>query len=113
MNKGLKFFSTGVLIKTVGIFIGLLVGSLVIAQGAIVFGAGILALVGVPFVLLSIYNYKYGINILFLYGSFLFIVGRILDVGLPFGILFDFLICLMFLSVLFSYKGNISINFKI
>lgn len=113
MKKMTNIFTTRVILKSVGGFFALLLISLVIAQGAVLFGPAILVLVGIPFVIFTVYNFRYGVFILFIYGASLFQIARILDSGLPFGILFDLMICLMFLSVIFKFKEDDKIDFKI
>lgn len=98
--------------RYLAISVAILLGSFIIAEGAVKIGVGIFALVGVPFILLSIYDYRIGVVFLFLYGSLLFQVARMMQSDLPFGILFDLLICLMFLSLLLS-SGKKNIDFKI
>lgn len=92
--------------------IAILLGALVIAEGAVVLGPTIFALVSVPFILFSLYNFRYGTFLLFLYSAVIFQVARMLDSGLPFGILFDFMIILAFISVLFSRNDNNKLDFK-
>lgn len=113
MSKGISLLSSRDILKPIGIIIGVITLSFVVAQGTVLLGGGIIALIGIPFLILSVYNFRYGVFFLFIYGAALFQVARMLDSGLPFGILFDFLICLMFLSILFTFKGDSKINFKI
>ncbi|WP_296622220.1 O-antigen ligase [Marivirga sp.] len=75
-----------------------------------------------PFIILSIlaafilgftfWNYRYGIYILFIYGSFLFLIDRILMADIPYGIAFDFIILLIFIAQLIQQKGKESFQWK-
>ena len=87
--------------------------SALIAQGAVILGAGIVGLVGIPFVFLALYNYRYGLVILFLFGSFMFVIGRFLGITLPTGVLYDILILLMFASIMISTKWGNKLDFKL
>jgi putative inorganic carbon (HCO3(-)) transporter len=75
-----------------------------------------------PFILIAIlavfvlgftfWNFRIGIYILLIYGSFLFLIDRILMANIPYGIAFDFLIILIFIAQLIQQKGKDSFQWK-
>ncbi|MGM0579208.1 MAG: O-antigen ligase family protein [Bacteroidota bacterium] len=75
-----------------------------------------------PFLILSIlaafvlgftfWNFRYGIFVLLIYGSSLFLIDRILMVEIPYGIAFDVLIILIFIAQLIQQKGKEPFQWK-
>ncbi len=54
----------------------------------------------------TFWNYQFGVYLLFIYGSFIFLVDRILMINIPYGIAFDFIIILIFLALLINLKKD-------
>lgn len=73
----------------------------------IIIGVASLFLLGLTF-----WNYQIGVFILFLYGSIIFYIDRLLMMNIPFGIAFDFIIILIFLALLVNLKGSGSFQWK-
>ncbi|MCB0494687.1 MAG: O-antigen ligase family protein [Cyclobacteriaceae bacterium] len=101
------------LIKYSALFFAILIAIGVVAQGAVLYGAMVLGLLGLPFIALSLYNYRFGIIVLFGIGTFMFVIGRILRTDLPFGVLFDLLIVLIFISIALKSKENEKLDLRL
>jgi hypothetical protein len=73
----------------------------------IIIGVAAIFLFGMTF-----WHYHFGVFLLFIYGSIIFYIDRLLMVAIPYGIAFDFIIVLIFLALLINLKGSGSFQWK-
>ncbi len=94
------------------ILVAIMVPYLMVSVSIMVAPVIIFLIITIPIVLLTFRNYGFGIFILFIYGSFLFTLYRLIPGDFPYGTAFDVLIVLIFLSMVIYFKGREKFQWK-
>ncbi|MEQ8470487.1 MAG: O-antigen ligase family protein [Marinoscillum sp.] len=103
------------LLNRSGLLLVLIMGILLVAGVTVFFPVAngifmLLALVGIMSVILVIHRFQIGILFLFLLSVFMSFVQRTFHTAFPFGIIYDFLIVMIFFSMFFQKREKLNWN---